>query len=384
MKNVFKLKKGITLIALVITIIVLLILAGISISMLSGDNGILQKATDVKTNSNNAQIKERLQLAYHSALTGGQGSYTKDNLEEELEKEFGENNYNVDDSDNTNWILSAKGQDVTIPAGKATEIGKLASEIFESDGTTEGKMHIGDYVNYPVYYDNVSSYEYYTGEEFIPADEYIGWRVLSIEGTGDTSYIKLVSAGCPINYKAGYGSCYVDTNNLTKNFFSTPINSNNIESNFYQCGLKTGINGTLINNISEAMNLFDNKYTAKYTNEENDVDLNAIGKPKVQSITTDDFSKVLEGTASNVVIREDHLLAIPCKNKDSIYVPTHIAGYDAGGDGLDTVWTNGQWWNSDGDFTEGIRCTVCLTFDCMFSLTNGSNPTDTVKTWDLV
>ena len=38
-------EKAITLIALVITIIVLLILAGISISMLSGDNGILQKAT---------------------------------------------------------------------------------------------------------------------------------------------------------------------------------------------------------------------------------------------------------------------------------------------------------------------------------------------------
>ena len=86
--------------------------------MLSGDNSILQRATDAKTNTDNAQIKERIQLAYHSALAGGQGSYTKEGLEEELEKEFGENNYNVDDSDNTNWILSAKGQDVTIPAGK--------------------------------------------------------------------------------------------------------------------------------------------------------------------------------------------------------------------------------------------------------------------------
>ena len=52
MEKVLKQKNGITLIALVITIIVLLILAGISISMLSGDNGILQKATDAKTNTN--------------------------------------------------------------------------------------------------------------------------------------------------------------------------------------------------------------------------------------------------------------------------------------------------------------------------------------------
>ena len=36
-------KKGITLIALVITIIVLLILAGVSISMLTGDNSLLGK-----------------------------------------------------------------------------------------------------------------------------------------------------------------------------------------------------------------------------------------------------------------------------------------------------------------------------------------------------
>ena len=38
-------QKGITLIALVITIIVLLILAGVSIAMLTGDNGILTKSS---------------------------------------------------------------------------------------------------------------------------------------------------------------------------------------------------------------------------------------------------------------------------------------------------------------------------------------------------
>ena len=72
---------GITLIALVVTIIVLLILAGISIQMLSGDNGILTRAGDAKTMTDEAQIREKIQLAYHSALTGGKGSYTKENLE---------------------------------------------------------------------------------------------------------------------------------------------------------------------------------------------------------------------------------------------------------------------------------------------------------------
>ncbi|MCI8759717.1 MAG: hypothetical protein HFJ34_01090 [Clostridia bacterium] len=55
--------KGITLIALVITIIVLLILAGISIATLTGDNGILNKAQQAEEKTTQAQIKELLQLA---------------------------------------------------------------------------------------------------------------------------------------------------------------------------------------------------------------------------------------------------------------------------------------------------------------------------------
>ena len=113
-------ENGITLIALVVTIIVLLILAGISIFMLAGDNSILQKAADAKSKSDDAQIKERIQLAYHSALIGGQGSYTKETLLNELKNEF-ESEYDVDDSDDKNWVLYAKGQSVIIPAGSSEQ-----------------------------------------------------------------------------------------------------------------------------------------------------------------------------------------------------------------------------------------------------------------------
>ena len=40
--------KGITLIALVITIIILLILVGVTINILTGDNGILKQVTNAK------------------------------------------------------------------------------------------------------------------------------------------------------------------------------------------------------------------------------------------------------------------------------------------------------------------------------------------------
>ena len=48
-KKIFEYKeKGITLIALVVTIIVLLILAGVVLATISGDNGVLNKATEAK------------------------------------------------------------------------------------------------------------------------------------------------------------------------------------------------------------------------------------------------------------------------------------------------------------------------------------------------
>lgn len=46
----FKQERGITLVALVVTIVVLLILAGVSISMVLGQNGIVTKAQDAKKN----------------------------------------------------------------------------------------------------------------------------------------------------------------------------------------------------------------------------------------------------------------------------------------------------------------------------------------------
>ncbi len=54
--------RGITLIALVITIIVLLILAGVTIATLTGDNGILTKATEAKEETSYEGAREKLNL----------------------------------------------------------------------------------------------------------------------------------------------------------------------------------------------------------------------------------------------------------------------------------------------------------------------------------
>ena len=63
MKN----QKGVTLIALVITIIVLLILAGVSIAMLTGDNGILTQANKSQVSTIEGNVKEAVRLAVQAA-----------------------------------------------------------------------------------------------------------------------------------------------------------------------------------------------------------------------------------------------------------------------------------------------------------------------------
>ena len=67
-------QKGITLIALVITIIILLILAGVSIAMLTGENGILKKAQLAKEITDQKQEEENDILKQYEDLLGIEGN----------------------------------------------------------------------------------------------------------------------------------------------------------------------------------------------------------------------------------------------------------------------------------------------------------------------
>ena len=88
--------KGITLIALVITIIVLLILAGVSIATLTGENGILTRANDAKTSTEIAEEKEKVRLAAGAAYAEDLGGEIKEDiLRQELERYFGADGVDV-------------------------------------------------------------------------------------------------------------------------------------------------------------------------------------------------------------------------------------------------------------------------------------------------
>ena len=61
--------KGVTLVALVITIIVLLILAGVSLAMLTGDSGILTNADAAKKETAISNAKSSIEMAYMDIKT---------------------------------------------------------------------------------------------------------------------------------------------------------------------------------------------------------------------------------------------------------------------------------------------------------------------------
>ena len=64
-----KSNKGVTLVALVVTIIVLIILAGISINLILGDNGLITRAQEAKKQQKIAEVKEKLSLELAAAET---------------------------------------------------------------------------------------------------------------------------------------------------------------------------------------------------------------------------------------------------------------------------------------------------------------------------
>ena len=103
--------KGVTLIALVVTIIILLVLAGISIAGLSGENGLINRAIGAKKETEISQEKEILQHASVAAMRKNKtGDLEKTYLDTELSK------YSEIDTSKTKTVTD--GIEVTFKNGR--------------------------------------------------------------------------------------------------------------------------------------------------------------------------------------------------------------------------------------------------------------------------
>ena len=109
MKNKLRNRRGITLIALVITIIVLLILAGISISMISSQDGVLNKATTAKETQEQVVEEETVNLALQAAMMNENGEIDYDNIDKYLFEAEGDKNARVIKYNGRNYLVSDDG-----------------------------------------------------------------------------------------------------------------------------------------------------------------------------------------------------------------------------------------------------------------------------------
>ena len=134
----YKINSGVTLIGLVVTIIVLLVLAGISISMLTGKNGILNRSSGAKQNTETSQTEELVKVSVIEAISQGLGNLTSANLEVALNNNIGAGNYELQESNGgytiiinqKNFWINEKGQILPVSAegqNADTQIKKLAS-----------------------------------------------------------------------------------------------------------------------------------------------------------------------------------------------------------------------------------------------------------------
>ena len=130
-KQKLKESKGITLIALVITIIVLLILAGVTIATLTGDNGILTKAQDAKTQTEQAKEDENLKIA----IAGSYGTDGKLNLKD-LKDNLTNQKISYTDSDEFPLEVTVNGEEKKIDANGNVTV-KLESV---ADSKTKGTV----------------------------------------------------------------------------------------------------------------------------------------------------------------------------------------------------------------------------------------------------
>lgn len=196
--NMLQKEGGITLIALVVTIVVLLILAGVSISMLTGENGIITRAAESNLQTKIGEEKEAINLAMQALFIDKadnpdnyqNGIINNAQLKNEMDKSTikpeeitmnettNELTVKFDDSrDNRTYVVEQTGK---------------IGEVVRREG-----IKVGDYVDYQ--YDNADDYiipddiDWYSGwsgsSKVVKQNKDVKWRILNIYDDGRVDLI---------------------------------------------------------------------------------------------------------------------------------------------------------------------------------------------------
>ena len=107
-------KKGITLIALVVTIVVLLILAGVTISLLLDENGIIAKSKDARTETRVSQIEDEVGMWKQHNFINKESNQAQENADTMLANLISRKLLTEDEIDRNQELITIKKKDGTI------------------------------------------------------------------------------------------------------------------------------------------------------------------------------------------------------------------------------------------------------------------------------
>ena len=173
-----KQEKGITLIALVVTIVVLLILAGVSISLVLNNNGVISKAKDAKNQYAEAQTNDEKQL---------------NEVSDWIDTKVG---------DTTGGGSVTKIDGVPIPAGFVYVGGTKASGLVISDATADKEKYKGQ----------TTVGTDLEGNQFvwIPVDNIADYKRTAYSFQVDTGTIDSSTNSTKINYSSSVSNYYTE------------------------------------------------------------------------------------------------------------------------------------------------------------------------------
>lgn len=339
-------KKGITLIALVVTIVVLLILAGVSISLVLDNNGIIAKSKDARNSAIESDEKEKVEMAYVSAALKKLGdTVTAEELQEELDSSVGTGKTEVttNGDDTLNVLFSDTEHNFNVDEGKVEKAKPITNNYGEdwevawtyTNGVWSNQINKGEKAE-----GDVVAKFYKTGNRVKP--DGFTWRdtgdVFTFE-EGD-EYRLVVEGNGPIgdlgtaegtNITSAFGwmlqsVMYMKgaTNTCIMPYVKELVICDGITSigNYAFCGAsgleKLSIANT-VTNIGNFAFLYDvNLENVKLPNKIENIGHNAFRETKIQNITIPNSVKKLSG-----------FIFTNCGNLTRIkFLPTDMTGID--------------------------------------------------------
>ena len=240
--------RGITLIALVITIIVLLILTGVSISMLTGQNGILTQAQNAKQATEKSAEQEKVQIAASSSRDNdGQLSFEK--LKAEIENQggtiLGDSIPTTITINNTLYRVNSTGKVTQRVSG-----GTLGTVTGTETSNTTVQDALGNQVVVPAGFKVVNPNDYVTDGIII---EDVGY-----ENTKGSQFVWIPVGDVKT---ADEGTVNIELNRYTFDENGTPIaqNQNIIDNKYTEINVSTYGNTTAKENIEDESSGFRKK-----------------------------------------------------------------------------------------------------------------------------